>query len=665
MKFLTDFHLVRRAVAFYLAIILAAAAFEVHGEPTSQPSRHGENEVLNFSLLDYRGKCHELRRTDARFVVLFFTSPDCPIGRQSTPKLQAISEEFGGKGVAVWLINTMPQIDPTDAKLDAMYALGRYAPKKMLGDRYAVNGLRDLVPRSALGDTETLRRETLQYVWGPPPLPPVLRDEQQLVSRYFGVSRTCETVVIDTRSSTIVYRGAVDDQSSEGAIKPRAAHSYLRDALNNLVAGRAVAEPVTKVHGCAITYEAPGLHNITYAHDIAPIIQNKCVNCHSAGNIGPFAMSSYEKVKSRATMMHEVLLDRRMPPWHADPHFGKFSNDRSLTIIESQALTQWLAAGCPRGEGADPLAQASVAGPGELANEDAASAAREWPLGKPDYLVRIPRQEIPATGTVDYRYIDSDFVAPSDMWLRAAVTRPGAARVVHHIIVRMRQPDASSGPKSESYLFTTWVPGLVQSEVPPDTGLFVPKGAGFNFEIHYTTDGQPHSDESEVGLYLAKGPAKTLLEVRAAHTRELDIPAGENNAQHQALYFFKHDSIVYGLAPHMHVRGSWFKFELVEPDGHHETLLSVPNYDFNWQTSYHLATPRRVGAGSWMICTGGFDNSPQNPANPDPGKRVTWGLQTANEMFMGFIDLAELPPVAKGDAKSAGAGVTDVKSSTP
>ncbi|MDB5303219.1 MAG: Alkyl hydroperoxide reductase/ Thiol specific antioxidant/ Mal allergen, partial [Phycisphaerales bacterium] len=457
------------------------------------------------------------------------------------------------------------------------------------------------------------------------------------------------------------YRGAVDDQFSEGAAKPKATHSYLRDALNDLLAGRPVANPVTKAHGCAITYQGPKAEDISYARDVAPVLQSKCVSCHSPGNVGPFAMSSYEKIKGWSSMIHEVLLDRRMPPWHADPHFGKFSNDRSLTATESQTLTRWIAAGCPRGEGADPLATASNAAHADAAALDAAPAQPAWVLGEPDCLVRIPRQEVPATGTVDYRYIDSSFEAPRDMWLRAAVTRPGNPKVVHHIIVRMRRPADYKGPPSESFLFTTWVPGLAQGECPPGTGLFVPKGARFNFEIHYTTDGHPHADESEVGLYVAKRPAEMLLEVRAAHTRELDIPAGQANAQHTATYYFKRDSVVYGLSPHMHLRGSWFKFELLGPDGHRETLLSVPSYDFNWQTSYRLVQPRHVPAGSWMLCTGGFDNSPQNPNNPDATKRVTWGLQTFDEMFMGFIDLAELPAVPGIDVKSSNTAAKAVK----
>jgi hypothetical protein len=395
-----------------------------------------------------------------------------------------------------------------------------------------------------------------------------------------------------------------------------------------------------------ITYTAlPEGREVTYTRDVAPVLQRKCVGCHSPGEIGPFAMAGYDKVKGWSGMIREVVLDRRMPPWHADPHVGKFANDRSLTAEESNTLVQWIADGSPRGEGDDPLAAAGDpdAHAAESAAKDDAPTPPAWELGEPDFVVRIPEQDVPATGAVDYRYIDSDFVVPRDMWLRSAVTRPGNPKVVHHIIVRAKYPANYDGPRSESFLFTTWVPGLQQGECPEGTGLFLPKGATFNFEVHYTPDGRPRKDRSEVGLYLAKQTPKMQLEVRAAHTRDLNIPPGDADAQHTASYFFKSESILYGVSPHMHLRGSWFKFELMTPDGKRRTLLSVPNYDFNWQTSYRLAEPLRVPAGSWMLCTGAFDNSATNPHNPDATKRVTWGPQTYNEMFMGFMDLAEVP----------------------
>jgi hypothetical protein len=628
----------------------ASAAPPAEGGAAAAAGPRVGDEVKNFALLDYQGRHYELRRAGGPLVVLFFTGAQCPIARQTAHKLQAVAEEFGRKGVLVWMVNATPQNDPTDAKLDMMFKFGQYAPKEILGDRYAIQQLRDLVPPSILGDRATIRQETLQFAFGVPPLPPVLRDEHQLVSRYFGVTRTCDAVVIDTKGSTVVYRGAVDDQHVEGARKPRASHHFLRDAITEFLAGKRVTHATSKVHGCAITYmtDDEGADNgpVSYARTVAPLLASKCVGCHSEGNVGPFAMSSHEKVKGWSAMIEEVILDRRMPPWHADPHVGDFGNDRSLTGPEARAILKWIAQGCPRGDGDDPLAAAAARPP-----------AAKWPLGAPDFVVAIPEQAVPATGTVDYRYIDADFVAPRDLWVRAATTRPGNPKVVHHVIVRLRQPSGAKTPPVDSFLFTTWVPGLDTGECPPGTGMFVPRGAKFNFEVHYTTTGEAQTDLTEVGLYLAKDTPRTRLDVRAAHTRALDVAPGDSDARHTATYFFRRDAVVYALAPHMHVRGKWFKFELLHPDGRREPLLSVPNYDFNWQTSYQPARPLRVPAGSWMLCTGAFDNSPANPHNPDPGVRVEWGPQTNNEMFMGFITLAEFPEESgRGAAEKSGRG---------
>lgn len=646
---------VRRGALFVIFTLSALASLSAPAAaPATRPAKSGDGDVLNFSLLDYRGKHYELRRVDARLVVLFFTGSECPIARQNAPKLQALSDELGPRGVAVWMVNSTPQNDPSDAKLDIMFKLGGVAPRKMMGDRYVVQGMRGLVSDEVLGDRETLRQETRDYVWGTPPMPPVLRDEQQLVSRYFGVKRTCDTVVIDTGKMAVVYRGAVDDQFAEGAKKPKPTANYLHDALTEYLANKTVTTPLTQAHGCAITYDTGAEDEpISYSKQVAPILRKNCVGCHSSGNIGPFAMSSYGKVKGWSEMIEEVLMDRRMPPWHADPHYGKFANDRSLTAAESQALLRWIKQGCPRGEGADPL-------------EAAPAAAPEWELGKPDFVVKLPKQEIAATGVLDYRYIDSDFVMPQDAWLRAAITRPGNRRVIHHIIVRVRYPAFYRDKPEEAFLFTTWVPGMTQAELPADTGLFLPQGARFNFEVHYITNGQAQTDESEIGLYLAKEKPKMRFETRGFETRDLDIPAGEADARHSCNYCFKRDTWIFGLSPHMHLRGKWMKFELLRPDGTRETLLSVPAYDFNWQTGCRLAEPKRVPAGSWLVCTGGFDNSAKNPSNPDPKARVRWGPQSWNEMFMGFVDVAEVP--ASGGvttkAEPAGAKSPPVKSAS-
>ena len=606
----------RYLLAHLLALILCLPAVAVEPAAELSPSRSESKAdgVINFSLLDYKGKYYELRRSEAKVVVLFFTSFSCPIARQSTPKLKSLRSEFGDKGVDLWLINSCTADDPDDSVI------------KMMMSRK-----RSLVPDAAFADIEAVKVEMLKGLVGGLP---VLRDEHQLVARRFGVTRTCEVIAIDTKSSKIIYRGAIDDQSTEGTQKPKPTTNYLSTALNEFLAGKAVANPKTKAHGCRITFEIdPPKDPISYSREIAPMLQKNCVGCHSPGQIGPFAMSSYKKVKNWSAMIEEVVLDRRMPPWHADPHYGEFANDRALTASESHTLLAWIDQGCPRGDGDDPLT-------------NAAPEVVDWALGKPDFIVPIPKeQNIPATGTMKYIYLDSDFAMPEDGWVRAAVCRPGNPQVVHHIIVRVIYPKGYKEAPSEAYLFTTWVPGLAAAMFPEGTGMFLPKGSRFNFELHYTTMGEATTDRSEVGIYLAKEPAQRRLEVRASEVRDFEIMPGEKNAEHFSMYCFKKDAIIYDLSPHMHFRGSWFKFQLLHPNGKRETLLSVPHYDFNWQTSYRLAEPKRVSAGTWMLCTGAHDNSPSNPFNPDATKTVTWGLQSWNEMFMGFMTVADDFPI--------------------
>jgi hypothetical protein len=614
MRFLTPWSCALVALLQLGACAVPSRAAETGVERAPQRVESKPEEVINFSLLDYKGKHYELRRTDARVVVLYFTSFGCPIARQTMPKLKALRREFGARDVALWLVDSCPQEDPDDNTI-----------RMLVGSRKRQQGA-----EPARVDAEAARLELLKSAVGDLP---VLRDELQLVARRFGVTRTCDVIAIDTKTSTVIYRGAIDDQVTEGAQKPKATETYLATALQEFLAGKPVTTPKTQVHGCLITFESETPKEpISYAQEIAPLLQKRCVGCHSPGQIGPFAMSSYKKVRSWSAMMEEVLLDRRMPPWHADSHYGKFANDRTLTPAETHRLLDWIGQGCPRGEGEDPLT-------------NAVPMAATWTLGQPDFIVPLPKpQEIPATGTLKYIYQDSDFEMPQDGWLRAAVCRAGNPKVVHHIIVRVNYPDGYQDAPAEAYLFTSWVPGLMPSEFPAGTGVFLPKGARFNFELHYTTMGEAQTDQSELGLYLAKEPAPRRLEIRASETRDFEIPPGDPDAKLFCHYCFKRDSVIYDLSPHMHLRGSWFKFQLLYPDGRRETVLNVPQYDFNWQTSYRLAEPKKVPAGTWMLCTGGHDNSAKNPNNPDPGKPIKWGLQSWDEMFMGFMTVADALP---------------------
>jgi hypothetical protein len=336
-------------------------------------------------------------------------------------------------------------------------------------------------------------------------------------------------------------------------------------------------------------------------------------------------MSDYKKVKGMSAMMQEVILARRMPPWGADPQFGKFSNDRSLSVAEAQTLLRWIEQGAPRGEGEDPL-------PG------AVRPAEDWPLGPPDYVLPLARtEEIPATGLIDLRHQILNAPFTNDIWIGGLDVKPGNRKVLHHVTLRTVYPGQTI---ADAVPIAGWNPGQIRRLFPNGTGMLFKRGVKFHIDLHYTTIGAPQTDRTEIGFYVLPAPPNLVLEPRAAWDADFAIPPGEPDFKTSALTGFDRETLLYEFRPHMHYRGSWFKFELLLPNGQRETLLSVPRYDFNWQTTYILEEPRRVPAGAWLLCTGGFDNSSHNPGNPDPTKRLRWGEQSWDEMFIGHFSAA-------------------------
>ena len=547
-------------------------------------------EVMNFALLDSKGRFHELRRAQGRAVVLYFTANGCPIARQSYPKLKALRKAFLDQGVEFWLVNANS------------------------GD-----------------DRASIDKEASDFKISPLP---VLEDDSQGVARLLGVKRTGEAIAISTKDWTVFYRGAIDDQFAEGAGKPAASAKFLESALDEFLAGKAISESRTVPRGCLIHFDpaVPGQdRQISYAREIAPLLEQKCVGCHSPGHIGPWAMSSYKKVKGMADMIREVVLARRMPPWDADRHHGHFANDRSLTLAETRLLLGWIEQGAPADGGEDPLLKVVV-------------PVADWPLGQPDEIVRLPEaQSIPATGVVDYRYIDVPSTFTREMWAGAAIIRPGNLRAVHHVIVRIKYPREGKTSTDETEGLEGWSPGKTIHPFPEGTGKRLRPGATFSFELHYNTTGKPETDRTELGLYFLKEKPRMVYKTIMPLELDLDISPGEADVRASAVAGIKRDTLLYSLIPHMHTRGSWMKYEALYPDGRRELLLSVPRYDFNWQIDYRLSEPKLLPAGTWVLCTGGFDNSARNPHNPNPSKRVRWGEQSFDEMFIGFMQVAELP----------------------
>jgi hypothetical protein len=336
-------------------------------------------------------------------------------------------------------------------------------------------------------------------------------------------------------------------------------------------------------------------------------------------------------------MIREVVEERRMPPWHADPKHGKFSNDRSLSKEDREALLTWVREGCPKGD--------------EKALPAARTFPATWRIGKPDtvFTMKDPYTVPAKVGPrgLAYRYFVVRTNYAEDKWIQAAEAKPGARAVVHHILVYVLKPGKGMIKRDRrdgigDGLLVAYAPGDQPLMLRPGQAMKFPKGAAVIFQMHYTPNGVEQDDQSSVGIVWAKAPPKVEVRTRAIAQRRISIPPGDGNYGVKAVTTFDREAVLLSMMPHMHLRGKDFKYEVEFPDGRREVLLSVPRFAFDWQSNYRLTTPLRLPAGTRIHCTAHFDNSADNPNNPDPRATVRWGDQTWNEMMIGFIDYAYL-----------------------
>jgi hypothetical protein len=547
----------------------------------------------DLNLVDHLDRSQPLRyATHKRAVVLIVIGTGCTNSAASVPSIRALRDQFGPQGVVFHMVSA---------------------------------------------DNHPARTNLVQWTTNHSVDLPVLHDPGLLAMRALGARATTECFAFNTTNWTRFYRGALDDRADFNQPPTPFTQRYLSNALAQFVAGQTVTPSRTPAQGCTVA--PPVVTNLAYSTNIAPILQSRCVRCHAPGNIGTFAMTNYLVVSNYAPLIRQEALSRRMPPWHADPQYGRFTNDVSLTPDELNTLVQWVDAGAPRGTGNDPLADSPP------------PPAPDWPLGTPDAIVRIPLQSIPAVGPIAYRYFDVPSPFATNVWLRAATVRPGNRRVVHHVLVYFGTNSTLMGLDG---FFAGYVPGAEQVPYPDGTGKLIPGGTVFRFQMHYTATGEPETDQTELGLYLAPAPPAAELQTKSAfHAPSFfppgffySIPPGASDhpaVSAQLIPSTTKDVLLYELSPHMHFRGSRFKYEAVYPDNSREVLLNVPRYDFEWQTLYRLATPKRLPAGTRIICTGAFDNSAQNRHNPNPGATVVFGEQTDNEMFIGYVNFSILP----------------------
>ncbi len=433
---------------------------------------------------------------------------------------------------------------------------------------------------------------------------PVLIDDNQIISGSLGVTRSAEMFVIDPKTWRVVAHTA-----AAGGAK----------ALDAVLGGQTVA--ATASHGMA-TPIAP-VTKISYAKDVAPILEAKCVACHQQGGIGPMQLTSYQMVKGFAPMIREVIRTDRMPPYHADPHVGQFSDSKRLSPDEIKTIVAWVEAGAPRGDGADPLAGVK-------------HVASEWPLGKPDVILKIPSYSVPASGVVDYQRPAIANPLTEGKWLRASTVKPGDRQAVHHVLTGWMQSMPENGKSSE----TRWQGSVggyavgAESEVmPANTGSYIPPSGAIGFQMHYTPYGKDTTDNSEIGLYFYDKPPELIMHSVVVIDNTIDIPPNDGHHQEVAYVTFPHDALLYSAFPHAHYRATASDLWLYTPDGKKKLLVTLPRYDFNWQREYTFATPLKIPAGSKLVAHYIYDNSKSNPHNPDPKIEVTWGEQSFQEML--------------------------------
>ena len=436
---------------------------------------------------------------------------------------------------------------------------------------------------------------------------PVLVDEARVVGESLAFTHAGETLVVDTGGWRLAHRGG------EG----------FEAALAAFLDGQPAAGTGRVPTSCALP-KHQARSAATYVDDVAPILQRNCVTCHRAGGIGPWEMKNYALVRGFAPMIREVVRTRRMPPWHADPMHGRFANDRSLSVAEARALVRWAEAGAPRGEGEDPLLGYQGDWP-------------EWQLGRPDLVIDIPAFDVPATGVVEYQYPHVANPLEADVWVRGAEILPGDRAALHHVITTWVETAPGDRRRPRRAGLGGYVPGAVADAHPEGTGTLLPAGGRIVFQMHYTPYGKATTDRSKLGLYFHDELPRHKLETAVLMNTKIRIPPHAKAHSDTAERTFARDVLVYDLLPHAHYRGKASEFRAFYPDGREEVLLSVPNYDFNWQTTYVLAQPKRLPAGTRVVHRTWWDNSAQNPANPDPSAEVPWGRQSWNEMLFGAM----------------------------
>ncbi|MFP6825346.1 MAG: redoxin domain-containing protein [Pseudohongiellaceae bacterium] len=450
---------------------------------------------------------------------------------------------------------------------------------------------------------------------------PVLVDDAQVISAALGIEKTGEVLIFNPKSFTVEYRGAI---------------AGLEAAIQEILAAKEVSMPLLAASGEAVTF--PAQVAVSYTRDVAPVLAEQCASCHREGGVAPFAMDSHTMVQGWSPMIREVLMTKRMPPGQIDAHVGDFVNDR---LIDDQAIRNiiaWADAGAVKDGETDPLAELTW-------------PTSRWANGEPDLILDIPATTVPATGNGVFVNTEVTIAMDEDRWLRGSQIVAGDRSVLHHTVNRLDFPE-EIGTKRRGFLggsgnpdkagITAYVPGGTPDLNPPGIGGLVKAGSVLALNMHYTPNGRETVDRSQLGLWfypIGEEPKERMSGNCACvfPNSWTTIPAHDPNFKQTAFIVLPKDAELYSLLPHMHFRGKSMRFYADYPNGTREELINVANYNYNWQLSYTFAEPKFVPEGTKITAVAAWDNSEQNPANPNPDRNVDWGNESWDEMFFGAM----------------------------
>jgi len=533
--------------------------------------------------------------------VVCFLGAECPMARSYAVRLSQMAEEFELQGVRFIGVNSNRQ--------DSIADIREYA------DSLSVSF-------------------------------PVVHDRNNIIADNYGAVRTPEVFVVDSKMQ-LRYQGRIDDQYAPGIVRTTATRQDLRIAITEVLAEQTVTVAKTTALGCIIGKISPQAdrkvveNDITFNQHVSRVLQKHCVECHRNGEIGPFSMDNYGEVAGWSETIIETINNGRMPPWHADSNHGDFANSRHMPEVDKQIIRDWIAGGLKEGDSSlSPTPAEYIEG---------------WQLDKqPDQIVEMRERPyvVPRSGTVEYQYFVVDPGFTEDKWITAAQVIPGDRSIVHHAIVFVRPPDGSEF-RGVSWL-SAYVPGQRMISLPSGRARKIPAGSKLVFQMHYTPNGTEAEDITSIGLQFCREEEVTHeIYTLIALNQEFEIPpnASSHIVKARVPKLPPHVELL-AVTPHMHYRGKSFRLFGAEDDS--QTLLNVPEYDFNWQHTYFLTEPIPVANLGALRFEATFDNSSENPFNPDPREWVTWGDQTWEEMAVAFFVVSE----PRGKSKLATRSIT-------